>query len=173
MTHFTRRQSRAVDNFFCSEIWPNGANWGIISIMKYQRIDGDVWAIRLTRGEKVPEKILEFAKREKVVSATLVAIGAVSDPTLGYYHLPKKKYSWKKFSGDHELVSAIGNIALLKGEPFLHLHAVIGDKEFRTYGGHLKEAKAGATVEIIAKRGEIPLERAMDERIGLNLWDVE
>lgn len=143
------------------------------SPMKYQRLDGNIWAIRLWRGEEVISSILKFAKEERVVSAHTYAIGAVSDAELGFYDLPKKEYFWKTFEGDHELVSATGNIALLDGEPFLHLHAVIADRDYRTFGGHLKRALAGATTEIVVRVGELPLHRAMDEDTGLNLWKVE
>lgn len=143
------------------------------SLMKYQRLDGNIWAIRLWRGEEVVSSILEFAKEERVVSAHINAIGAVSNVELGFYDLGKKEYTWKTFEGDHELVSAIGNITLLAGEPFLHLHAVIADREFSTYGGHVKRAQGGATTEIIIRVGELPLHRAMDTEIGLNLWKVE
>jgi hypothetical protein len=99
-------------------------------------------------------------------------IGAVSDIELGFYDINSKEYIWKKFSGDHEIVSAIGNITLLGKNPFLHLHAVIADKEF-PYGGHVKRAIAGAIAEIIVHAGELPLYRAMDSDIGLNLWKIE
>jgi uncharacterized protein len=141
--------------------------------MKYQRLDGNIWAMRIMRGEEIVGSILDFATEEKVVSGIVTMIGAASDVELGFYDIERKEYQWKKFAGDHEIVSATGNITLLHEKPFLHLHAVIGDKEFRTFGGHVKQAFAGATTEVIIRVGELPLHRAMDSDIGLNLWKVE
>jgi predicted DNA-binding protein with PD1-like motif len=141
--------------------------------MKYQRLDGNIWALRIMRGEEIVGSILQFANEEKLVSGIVTMIGAATDVELGFYDVGKKAYHWKMFTGDHEIVSATGNIALLNEKPFLHLHAVIGDAEYRTFGGHVKQALAGATTEVIIRAGELPLYRAMDPDIGLNLWKVE
>lgn len=141
--------------------------------MKYQRLDGNVWALRIMRGEEIVSSILSFANEEKLVSGIVAIIGAATDVELGFYDVSRKEYFWKTFAGDHEIVSATGNITLLDEKPFLHLHAVIGDREYQTYGGHVRRATAGATAEVIIRAGELPLYRAMDSDVGLNLWKVE
>ena len=58
------------------------------------------------------------------------------------------------------------------GKPFVHLHAVVSDRQCVTHGGHLFRATTGATLEFVLLVGEAPIERTLDEATGLNLWRV-
>ncbi len=130
---------------------------------------GSFSLLRLVRGEEINASLVAYAEKHNIGSATFTIIGAVEAPTLGYYDLATKTYSWKTFDGEYEIVSGVGNIALVDGKPFVHLHMVIGGRDFATYGGHFKEGKAAATAEISLIRGNGTLERQMDEEIGLRL----
>jgi predicted DNA-binding protein with PD1-like motif len=49
-----------------------------------------------------------------------------------------------------EVVSLIGDVALgPKGEPALHMHAVLGRSDGAALGGHLLEARVRPTLEVI------------------------
>ena len=67
-----------------------------------------------------------------------------------------------------ELVSLTGNLAMLKGEPSAHCHAVISDREMRTFGGHLFSAVTSITVEIFLQVYEGEIERRHDPNTGAN-----
>lgn len=140
--------------------------------MQYRKTETG-YILRLLHGEALPETILAFAKEKGVRGATFTILGAVVDPELGFYHLETRAYSWKRFSGDFEIASGVGNIALVDDEPFLHLHVAISDEEFRAYGGHLKNGKAGATCEVALTVFSEPLVREMDDAVGLRLWRLD
>ena len=140
--------------------------------MKFKEAQGG-YIIRLFKGEKIMETLHSFCKSENIKFASIDAIGGASDITLGYYNLETKEYSWREFSEIHEIVSLEGNVSLVEGEPFIHLHSVISNQNFETFGGHLKEATVGATCEVFLRNLNIPLTRKMDEEIGLKLLDLE
>jgi predicted DNA-binding protein with PD1-like motif len=87
---------------------------------------------------------------------------------LGYYHLEHKDYLRKTFSEmDYELISLTGNISLKDGNPYIHVHAALGDNQFRVFGGHLFEAEVAVTAEVsIIPLGKMPV-RELDKNIGL------
>ena len=137
--------------------------------MEYRKTDKGYF-VRIMRGEEIIETLGMFAAREGITTALFHAIGAVTEVELGFYSLGKKEYHWKTFQDEFEILSATGNITLLEGKPFIHLHAVIGDAQFNAYGGHVKRGIAGATCEVVLMPHDTKLERTFDSDIGLNLW---
>lgn len=131
------------------------------------------YIIRLIRGEPIIETLSDFCLKEKIGTGGLWAIGAVLSAEIGFYHLDKKDYNFKKFDSPHEIASMIGNIAIIDDKPFLHVHTVLANENFACIGGHLKEAVVGATCEVYLTNLEIQLERKLDEEIGLKLLDCK
>ena len=77
-------------------------------------------------------------------------------------------------SGDSEVefASASGSLGLVDGKPFVHLHAVVSDRECVPRAGHLFSAVTAATLEFVLFVAEQPIERTKDEATALNLWRV-
>lgn len=140
--------------------------------MQFKKTEGG-YIIRLLKGEKIIENLTEFCRNENIKSGIVSGIGGASEITLGYYNLGTQEYQWQEFAGIHEIVSMNGNVSQVDGGPFLHLHSVISNENFQTFGGHLKEATVGATCEIFLKSIDTPLERKLDEEIGLKLLRLE
>jgi len=138
--------------------------------MQYRK-SKNAFLIRLMKGEEIISSLTKFLTAQKISSAYFSGIGAVQKATLGFYNLKKKKYIWRKFS-ECEVVSLIGNVSLLNGKPFIHAHLVISDNKYSCYGGHLKDAVIGATLEIVLKKLSGKAERKFDREIGLNLLDL-
>lgn len=90
--------------------------------------------------------------------------------TLGYFDQRKGAYVQKTFLGDLEILSCSGNISLKEGRPFPHLHAVMGDKRLRAFGGHLFASKVFAAEVFLREVGGPPLARLPDPETGLALW---
>ncbi len=130
------------------------------------------FVIRLEKGEQIIQVIKDFCKTNTITSAYFNGIGAVQNAELGYYRLDQKEYYWKKFDTAMEVVSLTGNVSLVDGEPFLHIHTVLSDENFQTVGGHVKEGVVGATLEIFMQTLSIPITREFNEEIGLNLLDL-
>ncbi len=139
--------------------------------MKSRR-EGNRVFIRLETGDDVLASLTSAAEEHGVVSGWFNGIGAASGVELGYYDLAKKDYNRWDVAGDVEFASASGSLGLRDGKPFVHLHAVVSDRECVTHGGHLFQATTGATLEFVLLVGEAPIERTPDEASGLYLWRV-
>ncbi|HXG92163.1 MAG TPA: DUF296 domain-containing protein [Blastocatellia bacterium] len=136
--------------------------------MKTKRTE-DGFLIVLDVGDEIIASLKEMAATERIGMASFTAIGAVRDVVLGYLDLDVKDYLKREFGSDSmELVSLIGNLARLNGEPVVHCHAVVGDREMRVYGGHLFQAVASATAEIYLRVYEGEVARAFDPNFGAN-----
>lgn len=122
------------------------------------------------KGMKLVETLTEVAKTRKLQGGRISGVGAIEQVQLGYYELHDKVYLRKTFDqGDYELLTLAGNITVRNGEPFVHLHATIGDQNFQVFGGHLFEAVVAITAEIhILPFGALPERKAVPE-IGLDL----
>jgi hypothetical protein len=68
-----------------------------------------------------------------------------------------------------ELLSLIGDIALDKGKPVVHAHAVVGRKDGTAHGGHLRKAVVRPTCEIILTESPRHLQKELDPKSGLAL----
>ncbi len=135
--------------------------------MKYRK-EGSHYIVILDKGDEVVESLTSFVAEQGIEGGLIRGIGGVSNVTLGFFDTAKKEYLRKEFSGFYELANLTGDISLVEGKPFCHLHAVISDAEMRPFAGHLFAATVSATGEIIITPGE-RAERRFDEEIGLNL----
>lgn len=122
------------------------------------------------KGENLVEKLTEVANEYKIKGGQITGLGAIKNVELGYYHLDSKNYHRMNFGEkDFELISLNGNISLKDGNPFIHVHASMGDEKFEVFGGHLFEAEVAVTAEVfITPLGVMP-ERQHDTQIGLDL----
>lgn len=130
------------------------------------------YIIILTRGEKLIETLTSLCENENIHSGVFQAIGAIENPELGYYNIDTKEYKWQSMSKMLEIVSLTGNVSLVDSKPFLHIHCVLSDDEFKTVGGHLKEGAVGATCEIYLTNFGIDIKREFDEEVGLKLLSI-
>lgn len=126
--------------------------------------------IVLKKGEEIIESVTQALKEHNIQSGTIMGIGAASDALFRYYDVDEKKYFSKEFEGKFEITSMTGNVSLLDGEPWPHIHAVFGDTDYSTFGGHLSRATVGVTCEIVIDANKRPIERALDAETGLNVW---
>ena len=113
------------------------------------RKDGENFIVRLEKGDNVISELSFFAVDNNVQGAHVTAIGAFEEAELAYFNEDKGDYEYKTFSGGLEVVSLQGSISILEKDdtPMVHLHAALGDSEYRIVGGHLKEATVSVTLE--------------------------
>lgn len=121
------------------------------------------------KGEELISSLTAFLKEKNITAGSISGLGAVEKVDIAYYDLPTKTYLRKVFPDIYELLSATGNAALLDGKHFPHVHVVIGDREYKTYGGHLFSAVVAATVELSIIAMPFTVERGYDEETGLKL----
>lgn len=137
--------------------------------MKVRRTETGFLVV-LDVGDEVIASLRKAAESERIGLASLAGIGAVRNAVLGYLDLDQKQYLKREFGSESmELVSLIGNMARLGSEPVAHCHVVLGDREMRTFGGHLFQATVSVTVEIFIRVFEGEASRRFDPDFGANL----
>lgn len=137
--------------------------------MQYKKI-GDRIVARIDKGEEILEQLEILANNEGIKLATIQAIGATDDFTVGVFDTKAKKYRANNFSGDFEILSLSGTITTMNGKYYPHLHMSAGDENGQVYGGHLNRAVISATCEMIISILPGNIDRELDENIGINLF---
>ena len=138
--------------------------------MNYARF-GSTIAARIDRGEEILEQLSQIALKENIRLAHLSALGAVGDFTVGVFHTAEKQYYAKRFTGDWEIVSLVGNITQMNGEYYAHVHMSAGGTDGSVVGGHLNRAVVSATCEMFITVLDGTVERRRDDEVGLNLFE--
>lgn len=137
--------------------------------MEYKRFDNTIIA-RIDKGEEVLEKIKEISLKENIKLASVRALGATNDFTVGVFKTDEKKYYSNEFKGNFEIVSLTGTINTMDGEFYTHIHMSAGNDKGEVFGGHLNRAVVSATCEMVINIIDGTVDRYFDEEIGLNLF---
>jgi predicted DNA-binding protein with PD1-like motif len=119
-------------------------------------------------GEKIIETLTRFCERKKIRAGSFTGIGTCRGAELGFFDGEKKAYRWKKLKGDFEITALAGNFSVLDGKSFVHAHITLGDRGFRAWAGHLKEAETLATCETVLTPLPGELLRKSDPGLALN-----
>ena len=125
---------------------------------------------RMDKGEEILEQIKEIALKEKIELASVRALGATNDFTVGVYKVDEKKYYSNEFKGNFEIVSLTGTINTMNDEFYTHIHMSAGNDKGEVFGGHLNRAIVSATCEMVIHIIDGKVDRYFDEEIGLNLF---
>lgn len=140
--------------------------------MEYRRFNDTIVA-RLDKGEEITEQVRGIARREDIRLASVRAIGAVNEFTVGVFKTAEKEYLANEFKGSFEIVSLTGTINTMNGEFYLHLHLSAGNERGEVFGGHLNRAVVSATCEMVIELINGSVDRRFDEEIGLNLFKFD
>lgn len=140
--------------------------------MEYRRFQ-DTVVVRIDKNEEIIEQVRQVAEQEQIKLASVRALGAVNDFTVGVFNTVEKKYYANKFEGPFEIVSLTGTINTMDGEFYCHFHMSAGDSNGAVFGGHLNRAVVSATCEMIIQIIPGQVDRKFSEEIGLNLFSFE
>jgi hypothetical protein len=136
--------------------------------MEYRKFD-NTYLVRMDRGEEILEQVKALALKEGIKLATVQALGAVNDFTVGVFRTAEKKYDANSFQGNYEIVSLTGTINTMNGEFYTHLHMSAGDESGHVVGGHLNRAVVSAVCEMVVTVIPGTVDREFSEEIGLNV----
>lgn len=137
--------------------------------MDYRRFQ-DTLIVRIDKNEEIIEQIRRIAELEQIKLASVQALGAVDDFTVGVFDTVKKEYRANRFRGPFEIVSLTGTVSTMDGEFYCHLHMSAADGSGEAFGGHLNRANVSATCEMIITVIPGEVDRKFSEEIGLNLF---
>jgi predicted DNA-binding protein with PD1-like motif len=111
----------------------------------------------LEHGEDILESIKKVIKEERSTLLIVTGLGMISEFELGYFD--QGNYLRKSYDEPHELLALQGSIAT-EGDPRIHIHATVANKQHDVFGGHLMRGKAWMSNEI----GLVRLERVASVR---------
>lgn len=137
--------------------------------MEYRKYDS-TYIVRMDPGEEILEQVKALALKEHIQLASVQALGAINDFTVGVFKTDEKKYYGNSFQGSYEIVSLTGTINTMDGEFYCHLHMSAGDDQGRVVGGHLNRAVVSATCEMVVTVIPGTVDRAFSREVGLNLF---
>lgn len=131
------------------------------------------YVIKLERGDSVQESLRSFVKKENITGAFFYGLGAIEGAEVGYYNLEQKKYQFSTYPAIMEVASIKGNMGWKDGEPLVHSHVVLSDKDNQCVAGHLNEGTVAVTLEVFVHTVEdANMNRVFDEETGLYLLEV-
>jgi uncharacterized protein len=140
--------------------------------MRSKRLDrngGVTYAIVFDTGDEIISGLTTFAKEHRLEASDFTALGAFSSALLGFFEVEQKEYRKIPIEEQVEVLTLVGNITLDEGEPKVHAHVVLGCADGTTRGGHLLEARARPTLELILSESPVQLRRRFDAPSGLAL----
>ncbi len=127
--------------------------------------------VRLPFESDLYDEITAYARDHDIRAASVTCLGAVRRASLRYYDQDGRDYRDFSLERHLEVVASVGNISLLDGEPFLHLHMALADEDGRAFGGHVNQGTTVFALEVtIFELDGEPPERAHDSCTGLTLW---
>jgi len=128
------------------------------------------FALIFQSGDEILAELKRFASAQKLAGSSFKAIGALSRAKVGWFNWETKKYETAaELNEQVELLSLIGDIAVLDNGPQVHAHMVVGRRDGTAHGGHLMEAVVRPTCELILTENPIHLQKHMDPDSGLAL----
>jgi predicted DNA-binding protein with PD1-like motif len=145
--------------------------------MKSKRIAADeqaqVHVIILDTGEEAFAALTRFANEAGISAASLTAIGAFEQATVGWFDIASKSYRKIEVNEQCEVLSAIGDVAVGDdGKPSLHAHIVLGLADGSTRGGHLLAGTVRPTLEVVLTEVPATLRRKKRADLGIALIDL-
>jgi predicted DNA-binding protein with PD1-like motif len=131
------------------------------------------YAVVLVTGDETIGALQQFVRERKIDTAALTAIGAFERAVVGYFDWQLKDYRRIPVEEQVEVLSLIGDVAEAKGEPALHVHAVLGRSDGSVVGGHLLEGHVRPTLEVILTEPPAHLRKKKDPETGLALIAID
>ena len=133
--------------------------------------NNDFHILRIDRGEKIVQSILEYAEREGIRAGFLWGIGATSSAEIGWFDPQAEVYRTRVIEQPCEITTLLGNIGRFEGKPIAHIHITLGLPDYSIVGGHLMEGTVGVTCEIWIQERELEIRRSVSNIGNLKLLD--
>lgn len=132
-----------------------------------------------TNGMDVHTALAEIATRLNIGAATVEMLGGLTEVELSEYdfvnHVRKSPLT---FARPLEVLSGQGTISRLDDAPHVHLHFVMSFRDeaaphgMAVIGGHVARATAFALEFTLTAYNGPPVQRALHEPTGLQLWEL-
>lgn len=135
----------------------------------YKQFD-NTYVVSVNNHQELASTLERFCNDQNITAGDIIGIGAVNEATLRCFNPDTKQYVDKTFNEQMEIANLTGNVGLLNGKIYLHLHITLGRTDYTALAGHLLSAKLNGAGEIVINKytGELP--RYHNDQIGLNMY---
>ena len=134
---------------------------------------GRVIVARVMPNEDLIDATKDIVNIHNVKSGLINVIGAFKKFTIGYFDLSSKKYNFKTFEEDVELISCMGNVSYKNGDPIIHIHVSVGKDDYNIIGGHLSQPSIiSITGEVFIYEIDKKLNRINEQPFNLSLLEL-
>ncbi|MDV3244146.1 MAG: DUF296 domain-containing protein [Nitrososphaerales archaeon] len=124
---------------------------------------------KLNSGASFVDEILKIAKKERIKTGRVEAIGGVNQLKIAFFNHHSKKYEEHDYDEFLEVTGILGNITQKDGKPFLHAHGTFGRRDTSVIGGHMLSATVFPFMEVVITPTKNTATRRFDEETGLNV----
>jgi predicted DNA-binding protein with PD1-like motif len=131
------------------------------------------YAVVFAKGDEVLSGLTEFAALENITAGYFTAIGALEKARFGWFDRTRKAFRHIPIKEQAELISMIGNVALVNGTPQIHAHCAVGLRDGQMRGGHLLEAIAWPTLELFFTAFPTTLIKEHDDETDLSFFNLK
>jgi len=139
--------------------------------MEYRKF-AQGYILRLDPGEEIVASLTKLVTDEQIQLGSVSALGAANDVTIGIFNTVEKQYYSRRYQGDFEISTLVGNVTRRDGEPYLHLHITIGNPVTgEVHAGHLSSCVISATLELFLQMWDGQVGRKFSDSVGLNLLE--
>lgn len=156
-----------------SQAAPHGSAPGMQVKLLSENSGQREFAVVFHPGDNPCAGLADFADKYHIQSAHFTAIGALHDGRLGWFDPQKKMYRVNPIDQQAEVVSLVGDVALLNGKPNIHMHCVLPLEDGATRGGHIIDAHVWPLLEVFVTADPTPLVRKHDAASNLNAIDTD
>ncbi|MCM1077383.1 MAG: DNA-binding protein [Bacteroides sp.] len=135
----------------------------------YKKFD-NTFVVSVDNHQEVASTLARVCNDLNITGGDIIGIGAVNEATLRCFNPATKEYVDKTFSEQMEIANLTGNIGVLNGQIYLHLHVTLGKTDYTALAGHLLSATLNGAGEFVINKysGEVP--RYHNNQIGLNMY---
>lgn len=129
---------------------------------------------RLEKGDDLHFALKEIFDKNNISAGEIRGLGATTFLAVTEYDMKAGKYKEPLVRDDAaEILMLYGNVSLLDGEVFAHLHitaSYFDSGEVKMIAGHVSKATLFALEYVIDVYDDLELVRESDEPTGLKLW---
>lgn len=106
------------------------------------------WYLKFDKGDEIVSILTEFCVENKIIMASITAIGAIDTADIGFYSVDNQVYEHNVLQENLEIVNITGNVQIKENKIQPHLHATLSDEKLQTYAGHLFMARVSVVCEM-------------------------
>jgi uncharacterized protein len=111
--------------------------------------EAHVFTVRFSAGDEILSGLYDLVEKRGITSGHITGIGGLAPGALLGWGDPEiGGFKRIEIEDKTEIVSLLGDIALRNGEPYVHVHMIVGASDGSTRGGHLIEARIAPLGEL-------------------------